>query len=194
MNVIALLDTLGGWWTGLTVAKQIFYGVAIFATGLAVLQAILLMIGVDGHDALDAHDVFDGGSIFSVKPLTGFFLGFGWAGGLALDAGLGAVAASGVAIASGVALLFGVIVLLRSLLRLGTDGTMKIERAVGTIATVYVGLPANRAAGGQVIATFDGRQETFEALNVAVRGVPSGEKVKVTQVLDSRTLLVEPLN
>lgn len=193
MNVIALLDTLGGWWTGLTFAKQLFYGIAIFATLMAVLQAVLLMIGVDGHDTLDVHDGLDGSSIFSVKPLTGFFLGFGWAGGLSLDAGLSVPLSTLIATACGSALLAGSVMLIRSMLKLASDGTMRIEHAVGAVATVYVGLPAARGSGGQVIVSFDGRQETLPALNTADRVVPSGEKVKVTQVLDGRTLLVEPL-
>lgn len=193
MNVIAFLDTLNGWWSGLSLAPQVFFGIAFVATALAVLQAVLLMIGVDGHDALDATDSLDGGSIFSLKPLTGFFLGLGWGGALSLNAGLSVPVSMLIGILAGVGVLLAVVALIRSMLRLASDGTMRISDAVGAVATVYVSLPPSRGSGGQVIVAFSGRQETMPALNASARAVPSGEKVKVTQVIDGRTLLVEPL-
>ena len=35
--------------------------------------------------------------------------------------------------------------------------------------------------------------ETLAALNAALRAIPSGEKVKVVGVVDTNTVLVEPL-
>jgi hypothetical protein len=51
----------------------------------------------------------------------------------------------------------------------------------------------SRQAGGQVTVHFRGRQETFQALNTSSRTIPSGERVRVVEVLDSQTVLVEPL-
>ena len=41
--------------------------------------------------------------------------------------------------------------------------------------------------------TVSGRLETLAALNAALRAIPSGEKVKVVGVVDTNTVLVEPL-
>ena len=44
-----------------------------------------------------------------------------------------------------------------------------------------------------MIVNFKGRQETYAALSAAEKAIPSGDKVKVVAVVDSRTVLVEPL-
>jgi membrane protein implicated in regulation of membrane protease activity len=157
---------------------------------------------MDHHDSVDAigaadasgaHDGDSGGGIFSIKPLTGFFLGFGWAGGFALDAGFSFVAAIACALGAGGAIMAVIVLMFRTILAMRSDGTVRIADTVGAVGTVYISLPPARAAGGQVVVNFKGRQETFAALCAAERPVPSGDKVKVVAVVDSRTLLVEPL-
>ncbi|MET0261531.1 MAG: hypothetical protein ABW223_01445, partial [Rariglobus sp.] len=73
------------------------------------------------------------------------------------------------------------------------DGTMRIDDALNATGTVYITLPPSRATGGQVVVSFHGRQETFAALNASDRVIPSGDRVRVTQIIDPRTVLVEPL-
>ena len=195
-QLFAMIDQLSGWWSGLTDAQQVFYGIGLVAGLVSIVLAVLAFLGMEHHDAVDAVGAdFDhgGGGIFSIKPLTGFFLGFGWAGGLALRAGLILPMAVMVALASGGVIMGLIILMFRAIYSMRSDGTMRPEEAVGAIGTVYVTLPPSRAAGGQVIVNFSGRQETFSALNTSDRSLPSGEKVKVLQVIDSRTLLVEPL-
>ena len=83
--------------------------------------------------------------------------------------------------------------LIRAIYSMRTDGTREINDAIGAVGTVYVTLPPSRAAGGQINVTVSGRLETLSALNAALRAVPSGEKVKVVGVIDTNTVLVEPL-
>jgi hypothetical protein len=54
-------------------------------------------------------------------------------------------------------------------------------------------VPAHRAAGGQVVVNFNGRQETFAALCGAAHPISSGDKVRVISLVDNRTVLVEAL-
>ncbi|MET0261476.1 MAG: hypothetical protein ABW223_01165, partial [Rariglobus sp.] len=85
MTTLALINQVSQWWDELNLARQIFYGIGIIAGIMALILAILAMIGLDHGDGVDAigdTGAGDGdGGIFSIKPLTGFFLGFGWAGG-----------------------------------------------------------------------------------------------------------------
>ena len=196
MTTLALLNQVSQWWDELNLARQVFYGIGMIAGIMAVILAILAMIGMEHHDAVDAigsADAGDGGGIFSIKPLTGFFLGFGWGGGLALDGGLGMIAAISVAVLSGGVLMAIIVVMFRAIYGMRSDGTMRIEDALHATGTVYITLPASKASGGQVVVSFRGRQETFSALNTSDRAIPSGERVKVVQIIDSRTVLVEPL-
>lgn len=182
------------WWVRLTTAQQFFYGIGIVAGLVTLLMALLALVGLEHHGGdLGGGDHLDGSSLLSVKPITGFFLGFGWGGGIALDRGLSLAAATLIAFVCGSVLMVGLAWLIRAIYSMRTDGTRRINDAIGAIGTVYVALPASRAAGGQINVTVGGRLETLSALNAALRSVPSGEKVKVVGVVDTNTVLVEPL-
>ena len=85
--ILALLESFV-WWIRLTPAQQLFYGIGIMAGLATLVMAGLALIGLDHHDVPDVSVDHGGGtSLFSTKPLTGFFLGFGWGGGIAIDAG-----------------------------------------------------------------------------------------------------------
>jgi membrane protein implicated in regulation of membrane protease activity len=184
------------WWDELTLAKQVYYGIGLLACIVALLLAVLAFLGLEHHDAVDALDASDAGGgsgIFSVKPLTGFFLAFGWAGGAALDFGASQPVALLAAAGAGGALMALIVLMFRGIQRMRSDGTMRIDTAVGAVGTVYVTLPPAKAAGGQITVTINGRSETMPALSRADRPVPAGEKVRVIEVVDARTLLVEPI-
>jgi len=193
----AFLTHVTAWWDQLDLARQVFYGIGVFAGFVAVVLALLAMLGMEHHDAVDAISAADvdhgGGGIFSIKPLTGFFIGFGWAGGIALDGGLGLLASLGVALFCGCVLMAIIVMMFRGIYAMRSDGTMRIEDALNAMGTVYIALPPSKAAGGQVVVSFHGRQETLAALNISDRPIPSGERVKVVQVIDGHTVLVEPL-
>lgn len=191
---LAFTDQISGWWEGLTQAKQLFYGIGIVAGIVALVLAVLSIIGMEHSDAVDAVDVagvdHGGGGFFSIKPLTGFFLGFGWSGGIALDAGLSIGAALLVAFGAGGVIMAIVVAMFRLILSMKSDGTVQIKQALGAIGTVYVTLPPHKAPGGQVVVNFGGRQETLAAISGANLPIASGEKVSVVSIVDSRTVLV----
>lgn len=184
------------WWNELTIAKQLFYGIGIIAGLVSIILMVLAMFGMEDVDGADIADVdvdHGGGGILSLKPLTGFFLGFGWVGGMCLDKGLSIPLATGAGLLAGGVMLGIIVAMFRAILSLRSDGTMQINKTVGCVGTAYLTIPPSRASGGQVIVNFQGRQETFAALNKSEVSVPSGDKVKVLEVLDPRTLLIEPL-
>ncbi len=197
---LALIDLLINWWTQLNLAKQLFYGLGLAAGLIAFVLVILAIFGMEHDDAVDAltapdsvGDAHDGGGIFSLKPLTGFFLGFGWAGGSALEGGLGLGWALSLAFVAGGAFMGLIVFLFRAILRMRSDGTARIEDTVGASGTVYLTIPPHSGTGGQVVVSFHGRQETYEAVSAGAAPLPSGAKVKVLRVLDPRTVVVEPL-
>lgn len=193
---IAFIDQISQWWDQMNMARQVFYGIGLVAAFMALVLAVLGFLGMEHHDAIDATSAdldHGGGGIFSVKPLTGFFLGFGWAGGMALEAGWPLMGALAAAVLAGAAIMALIVVMFRTIVAMRSDGTVRIEDAVGAVGTVYVSLPPSKTAGGQVTVNFKGRQETFAALNATAQPVPSGEKIKVVAIIDGRTVLVEPL-
>ena len=200
MTTLAFIEFLNGWWTELSLAKQFFYGIGLVAGLVSLVLMILSLVGMDHDDAvdalgsIDAAGAHDGDSgIFSVKPLTGFFLGFGWAGGLALDTGFSFIVALGCALAGGGVIMAALVMMFRLILALRSDGTARIADTMGAVGTVYITLPPGKASGGQVVVNFRGRQETYAALCAADHAIPSGDKVTVVAVIDARTILVAPL-
>ncbi|RRJ95720.1 hypothetical protein Ga0100231_016945 [Opitutaceae bacterium TAV4] len=196
MTTLAFMDFAFNWWENLNLAKQIFYGTGLLSGLLALILAVLSFVGIEGQDAFDAVDDFGhegGGGIFSVKPLTGFFLGFGWVGGIALDAGWSIGAATLAAVVAGGALMSLLVVMIRFMMSMRTDGTMRIGDAVGVVGTVYITLPPGRADGGQVMLNLGGRRETLAAFSAGDQPIPSGTRVRVVEVIDARSVLVEPL-
>lgn len=187
----ALFDSVA-WWINLSAAQQLFYGIGLLAGVVTLIMAVLALFSLDHHDVSDAADITDGGSVLSTKPLTGFFLGFGWAGGIALDHGAGLLMATLIGFGAGAAVMFAVAGMIRVIYSFRSDGTQKIDDSIGQVGTVYVTLPPNRVGGGQIAVIVSGRQETLEALNASSRVLSSGEKVKVVGVVDARTVLVEP--
>ena len=191
--VIALFDSFK-WWANLTNAQQFFYGVGIVAGIVTLIMGVTALIGLDHHDTdFAAGDHLDGASLLSTKPITGFFLGFGWAGGIALEAGQSLVVATLIAVVCGFVLMVAIAFLIRAIYSMRSDGTRQINNAIGAVGTVYITLPASRGGGGQINVTVGGRLETLAALNAGLRPVPSGEKVKVVGVVDTNTVIVEPL-
>jgi len=196
MITLAFINQVSQWWDQLNLARQVFFGIGLIAAGAALVLAVLDFLGMEHHDAVGAAVVdldHGGGGIFSVKPLTGFFLGFGWAGGMALEAGWPMLGAMAAAMGAGASIMGLIVVMFRVIFAMRSDGTVRIKDAMGAIGTVYVSLPPDRASGGQVTVNFNGRQETLAALNTAAHNVPSGEKIKVVAIIDGRTVLVEPL-
>ena len=190
---IALFDTFT-WWAKLTNAQQFFYGIGIVAGVVTLIMGVLALFGLGHHDTDIGHaDDLDGSSLLSTKPITGFFLGFGWAGGIALEMGCSLTIATVIAFFSGAILMVLIAWLIRTIYSMRSDGTRQINNAIGAVGTVYVTLPASRASGGQINVTVSGRLETLSALNAGLRPVPSGEKVKVVGVVDTNTVIVEPL-
>ena len=192
MHTLGLIAPFLNWWESLDTARQMFYGLGLVAGVISVVLAVIAMIGMEHHegaDALGAHDA----QTLSLKPVVGFFLGFGLAGGIALDADFSLLVASAIALAAGTAVMGIIIGLFRAIRSMRSDGTMRISDSVGAIGTVYVTVPPHKAQGGQVVVNFSGRQETLAALTGADRAIASGDKVKVVSVVDGRTVLVEAL-
>ncbi len=195
MGTFALIDQAVSWWGERGVAEQLFYGIGLAAGIVAIILMILSVIGLEHDDVIDAMasgDVDHGGGMFSIKPLTGFFLGFGWVGGMSIANGASLAVATVLACAAGGVMMGTIVFMFRAIMGMKSNGTARIGDTVGAVGTVYLTLPPRKASGGQVTVSFRGRQETYAALQPGDSPVPAGEKVRVVAVVDAHTLLVEP--
>ncbi|MGD7653129.1 MAG: NfeD family protein [Verrucomicrobiales bacterium] len=192
---------IADWWNALSFELQMFYGIALLASGLVVVQLLLAILGFDS-DGLDGAIDFDTGDfdhgsgigIFSTQTLAAFFLGFGWSGVAAVQAGLSTLPAVLVAFIVGVVSMSAMFFMLRGLLRLQAKGNLNYESAIGKEGTVYVTIPGSDKDGGQIQVTFQGRFTTASARKVSPGEMKPGERVRVTGTYGGTSFLVEPLH
>ena len=181
------------WWGSLGTSLRVFYGIALGASVLLVLQLLALLVGLD-HDG----DAFDGDhdsglGILSVRSLTAFFTGFGWGGVVAIKEGFGLTAAIVAALATGGALMAAVVAMMRGFASLRHSGTLDYANAVGNVGSVYMAVPGAMAGPGQVEVEVQGRSAIVQAFTRSPERLPPRARVRVVETLDQQTVVVEPL-
>ena len=183
------------WWSTLGRALQIFYGIAITTSALLLFQMVLMLFGMDGESDFDVDDLDDhgGGGILSVRTITAFFAGFGWTGVTALEAGWALAPTILVSTAVGGVFMGGVFAIMRTLYGMRYSGTLDYRNAVGQVGKVYLRIPAAMAGPGQIEVLVQGRLRTVQAFTRTDRQLANNERVKVIELMDETTLLVEPL-
>jgi membrane protein implicated in regulation of membrane protease activity len=189
-------DFLNNWWENLNFELQMFYGIAIISLVALFFQVILSVVfGMEhGADVADVGDHDSGMGIFSVRGVTAFFTGFGWTGVVCTKQGLGLPVAITLALVVGGALMITIFLMMRSFMRLQSNGNLDYGNAVGQLGTVYVTVPPVQRAGGQVETMIQGRLVTTEALQKGSQPLQPGTKVKVVERIGSSTLIVESLD
>lgn len=186
------------WWAGLSFEQQIYYAIAIVATVLVVFQTALLLVG-GADDLADAGDVdMDGPgehpsgiAIVSSRTVVAFFVGFGWTGVVAAGnrPELAVVAAVLMGLLFGAAIFY----LMRALHGLRHSGSLDYHNALGAIGTVYLPIPAAMDGGGRIQVIVQGRLRVVQALTRHPERIESRARVRVVDLVDENTLLVEPL-
>ena len=183
-------------WNALDGAQKVFWGVAIVASIVFVIQTIMTFVGLDNDtdvdsSGLDADEGISG--FFSLKNLVNFLLGYGWAGVVfkslipsSLWIQLAAV---------GVGLLFVLVwvIIIRQVMKLGVDKTFHIEETVGLVADVYLRIPSSGEGSGKVMVSVRGSVHELEAVTQG-DAIPTGAKAKITAIVNTDTVRVEALS
>jgi hypothetical protein len=170
---------------------------ALVGGGVVVLQLATTMLGLD-HDGphdLHAHPVGAAGvgeglHFTSLRALAAGLAFFGLAGWGLLRAGWPAWLVLVVALGAGLAAVLAVALLMRTLLRLESDGTVRIENAIWQPATVYVPIPGDKAGAGKVTLSLQGRLVEYQAVTPDGAPLPTGTAVTVVDVVAPDTLEV----
>lgn len=169
-----------------------FLIIAIVASAFLGIQLLLLMFGADMDFDSDMDvDAGDGGGFMSVRSLTAFFGGFGWAGLAARQAGWSGVTSILVGIAVGAGMFLVVGFLFIQARKLSSDANLDYSTAIGQGATVYLPIGESRQSVGKVEVTISGRLSTVNALTDDSEPIPSKSRVRIVELVDATTLLVE---
>ena len=199
------MNMLSEWFNQLDPTLKLFWGIAIFASIVVLIQTCMSFVGMGDVDTGDADVDFDADTdadadsldhagamhLLSIRNVFYFLLGFGWAGvslwNTIPNRGLLCVAATLVGCVFVAIFLF----LFRQMMKLQSNGAFDINDSVGRVCDVYLRIPANNKGMGKVQISFNGSIQELDARTEGEQ-IPSGAKVRVLRVIDKKVLEVEP--
>ncbi len=189
------------WWTSLDLFMKILWCIAIASSLIFVIETVLTFIGID-HDIdtdFDIHDAsFDADpsmNLYTFRNLVNFLLGMSWTAILLKDEIRSKALLVIIAFAAGVALVAAVMYMFRWLSRMQQSGNIDVFKvAVGCQGKVYLTIPEERKGNGKVQITINDSVREYDAVTDSESPLRTGTSIKVIEVLDASTLLVEELN
>jgi len=139
------------------------------------------------------HGDGDGGlSMLSIRTITAFLVGFGWIGAACLSSGMGIILTLIIGGGVGLILMFMVFSIMRFFYNMQEEGTLDYHNAVGQIATVYLPIPANGTAPGQVEVMIQGRLQVVRAFTSKPDRIENRMSVLVIDLNEDNSLQVIP--
>lgn len=181
------------WWGDLSGDLRVFYLIGIIAGLFLLIQILLLSFGadLDGDADVDAADGDFG--FLSIRSLTAFFFGFGWAGVAAKEAERSTTTSILIGLGVGLALFVLVGLLWQQFAKLRESGSVEYDHAIGQTGSVYLAIPPKRSRAGKVEVMVQGRLVVIDAYSEADETISSNQRVRIVDVIDPSTVLVEPV-
>ncbi len=132
-------------------------------------------------------------SMLSFRAVSAAVAFFGLTGAATLKGGATEATSLCVAVGSGFVAMYVVHSLMRGLQSLDTDGTIRIERAVGKPGTVLLSIPDHNSGSGKIQLKLQNRLIELEAMT-ANDPLPSGAKIVVVGIIGPDTVAVERMS
>lgn len=185
-----MMTNMQAWYTALDGTEQTFWTIALVASAVFLVQALLTMVGMDAHADMDFDftdgDTMDTGgavSLFSIRSLVNFFVGFGWAGVTFLGC-MPTWLLYVVAAFVGFCFAYLYVFMRRKLMRLERNGALRIGDCVGLEGDVYLRIPAAGQGRGKVQLSVNGSIHELDAVTKGPE-LKTGSRVKVVDVSGS---------
>jgi membrane protein implicated in regulation of membrane protease activity len=173
-----------------------FWYVAIPTSLIFIIQTIMTFIGTDATDGIEAdfEGDLDGAQapfqLFSLRNLINFLLGFSWTGISLFNTVANKTQLIILSVAVGAGFVYLFFVIIRELQKLAEDNSVKIEKALGKTAEVYLTIPEHKSGIGKVLISINGSVRELEAMTENGR-LPSNTPVKVVKIENNNILIVE---
>ncbi|MBR0500755.1 MAG: NfeD family protein [Bacteroidales bacterium] len=197
---------MSSWWLSLSLAMKILWGVTLAASLIFLIQSIMTFIGADagdggidtdfdtGFDSQVADATVEGGTnLYTFRNFVNFILGFGWSAILLQEKITSVPLLLIVSVIIGVALVTAVMYLFKWLSGMQQSGNINIYKsAVGCNGTVYLTIPGERSGEGKVQISINNSVREYDAVTDS-DALKTGTPIRVTEVLNANTVVVEPL-
>ena len=191
------------WWTSLDLFMKILWCIAIASSLIFIIETVLTFIGADVEMDMDTDfDIADGGfegdpsmNLYTFRNLVNFLLGMSWTAILLNEQMKSKALLMLIAFAVGAAIIFAVMMMFKGLSKMQQSGNINVfESAVGCSGKVYLTVPGERKGQGKVQININNSVREYDALTDSEDDLKTGTSIKVTEVLDASTLLVEEIN
>lgn len=191
------------WWTSLDLFMKILWCIAIASSLIFIVETILTFIGADVEMDTDAEfDIADGSfegdpsmNLYTFRNLVNFLLGMSWTAILLNNQIASKALLMLIAFAVGALLVTAVMYMFRWLSKMQQSGNINVYKsAVGCYGKVYLTIPAERKGSGKVQININESVREYDALTDSETDLKTGTAIKVVEVIDASTLLVEEMN
>lgn len=188
------------WWTSLSTAMQVLWAITLSASLIFVIQTVMTFLGLGDHDADFDLDTSDGSfdadpsmNLLTFRNLVNFCLGFGWTAVLMHEKIQSNALLIIVSVIVGILLVTVVMWIFKWLSGMQQTGNIDVHKsAVGCEGKVYLAIPGERKGEGKVQITINNAVREYDAVTDG-ETIPTGRAIKVTEVINDCTLLVEEL-
>lgn len=188
------------WWTSLSTAMQVLWAITLSASLIFVIQTVMTFLGLGDHDADFDLDTSDGSfdadpsmNLLTFRNLVNFCLGFGWTAVLMHEKIQSNALLIIVSVIVGILLVTVVMWIFKWLSGMQQTGNIDVHKsAVGCEGKVYLTIPGERKGEGKVQITINNAVMEYDAVTDG-ETIPTGKAIKVTEVINDYTLLVEEL-
>lgn len=191
------------WWTSLDLFMKILWCIAIASSLIFIIETVLTFIGADVEMDMDTDfDMPDGGfegdpsmNLYTFRNLVNFLLGMSWTAILLNEQIASKLLLMIIAFGVGAFIVFVVMMLFKWLSKMQQSGNIDVYKsAVGCSGKVYLTIPGERKGVGKVQININNSIREYDALTDSEDDLKTGTSIKVTEVLDASTLLVEEIN
>lgn len=200
------MNMISEWFNQLDPILRMYWGIAIFASIVVLMQTCLSFIGTGDVDTGDVDVDFDADTdadadsldnvgamhLLSIRNVFYFLLGFGWAGISLWNTIPNPFVLGFVAVLVGCLFVGIFLFIYRQMMKLQSNGAFDINDSVGKVCDVYLRIPAKGQGLGKVQISFNGSVQELDARSSGEQ-ISSGAKVQVLRVIDKKVLEVEPV-
>lgn len=188
------------WWTSLSTAMQVLWAITLSASLIFVIQTVMTFLGLGDHDADFDLDTSNGSfdadpsmNLLTFRNLVNFCMGFGWTAVLMHEKIQSNALLIIVSVIVGILLVTVVMWIFKWLSGMQQTGNIDVHKsAVGCEGKVYLTIPGERKGEGKVQITINNAVREYDAVTDG-ETIPTGKAIKVTEVINDYTLLVEEL-
>lgn len=179
---------------------QVLWAITLSASLIFVIQTVMTFLGLGDHGADFDLDTSDGSfdadpsmNLLTFRNLVNFCMGFGWTAVLMHEKIQSNALLIIVSVIVGILLVTLVMWIFKWLSGMQQTGNIDVHKsAVGCEGKVYLTIPGERKGEGKVQITINNAVREYDAVTDG-ETIPTGKAIKVTEVINDYTLLVEEL-